>query len=181
MCRKRKRVVLGLCLGWMLILMGLISVEKRLPQLFVYNATASVPVGWYLLLSPQDVARDDMVVFTVPEDVQELAVERGWLPKGTKMLKRVGGLAGDMYGVNRSRQFYVNGIYIGQASLTDGKGQQMPDRSCCIHMVEEHRFLPIGDSSHSFDGRYYGTVPLDCIKNKAVLILPTGWLSRLWR
>jgi hypothetical protein len=26
---------------------------------------------------------------TVPEDMQALAVERGWLPKGTKMLKRV--------------------------------------------------------------------------------------------
>ena len=59
--------------------------------MFVYNATASVPVGWYLLLPPQNVARDDMVVFTVPEDMQALAVERGWLPKGTKMLKRVGG------------------------------------------------------------------------------------------
>ena len=104
MCRKRKRVVLGLCLGWMLFLMGLIS-----------------------------------------------------------------------------RQFYVNGVYIGQASRTDGKGQQMPDRSCGIHMVEEDCFLPVGDNSHSFDGRYYGTVPLECIKNKAVLILPTGWSSRLWR
>lgn len=181
MCRKRKRVVLGLCLGWMLMLIGLISMESRLPQLFVYNATASVPVGWYLLLSPQNVARDDMVVFVMPDDMQELAVERGWLPEGTKMLKRVGGLAGDMYGVNKSRQFYVNGVYIGQASLVDGKGQQMPDRSSGIHMVEDNCFLPVGDNSHSFDGRYYGAVPLESIKNKAVLILPTGWISRLWR
>ena len=50
---------------------------------------------------------------------EALAVERGWLPKGTKMLKRVGGMAGDMYGVNRSRQFYLNDVYIGQASLVD--------------------------------------------------------------
>lgn len=181
MCRKRKRVVLGLCFGWMFMLMGLISMESRLPQLLVYNTTASVPVGWYLLLPPQDVSRDDMVVFTVPEDIEKLAVERGWLPKGTKMLKRVGGLAGDMYGVNKSRQFYVNGVYIEQASLVDGKGQQMPDRSSGIHMVEDDCFLPVGDNSHSFDGRYYGAVPLECIKNKAVLILPTGWVGRLWR
>ena len=181
MCRKRKQVVLGLCFGWAFMLMLLIRVESRLPQVFVYNATASVPVGWYLLLPPQNVARDDMVVFTVPEDMQALAVERGWLPKGTKMLKRVGGLAGDMYGVNRSRQFYVNDVYIGQASLVDGKGQEMPDRSCGSHMVEDNCFLPVGDNPHSFDGRYYGTVPLECINNKAVLILPTDWLRRLWR
>jgi len=122
-----------------------------------------------------------MAFFTVPEDMQALAVERGWLPKETKMLKRIGGMTGDMYCVNRSRQFYVNDVYIGQASLMDGKGQEMPDRSCGSHMVEDNCFLPVGDNPHSFDGRYYGTVPLECIKNKAVLILPTGWRCRLWR
>ena len=177
MIRNRKRVVSGVCLGLVLLLLSLIALEGRLPQVLVYNGTASVEVGWYLLLPPEDIAEGDMVIFSLPEDVQALAVERGWLPQGTRLLKRVGALGGSMYGVNGSHQFYVNEKYLGQASTVDGLGRSMPDKATGGHVVEEGAFLPVGDNPKSFDGRYYGTVPLEKVEHKAVLVLPTGWLK----
>ena len=181
MCTKRIRIVLGLCLGWILILMGLIGMEGSLPQYFVYNSTASVPVGWYLMLSPEDINTGDMVIFTLPEEMQDLAEERGWLPRNTKLLKRVGGTDGEIYGVNQSQQFYVAGVYCGQASSVDGKGRKMPSLGYGGHVVEKDSFLPVGDNPKSFDGRYYGTVPLSSVEHKAVLVMPTEWLIRLWK
>ena len=181
MYKNKNRIVLGICLGWMLILMGLIGMEDRLPQCFVYNSTGSAPVGWYMLLPPNDITRGDMVVFNLPEEMQILAEERGWLSRNTKLLKRVGATAGEIYGVNQSQQFYVCGVYCGQASSVDGKGLRMPRLSHGGRVVEKDSFLPVGDNPKSFDGRYYGTVPLSYVEHKAVMVLPTGWLIRLWK
>ena len=82
-----------------------------------------------------------------------------------------------MYGVNGSHQFYVNEKYLGQASTVDGLGRSMPDKANGGHIVEEGAFLPVGDNPKSFDGRYYGTVLLEKVEHKAVLVLPTGWLK----
>ena len=179
MLRNRNRMVPGVCLGLVFLLLCLIGLEGKLPQILVYNGTASVEVGWYLLLSPEDVAEGDMVIFSLPEDMQQLAESRDWLPKGTKLLKRVGALDGAVYGVNESQQFYVNEKYLGQASTVDGLGRSMPDKAKGGHVVEAGAFLPVGDNPRSFDGRYYGTVSLERIEHKAVLVLPIGWL-RSW-
>ena len=61
------------------------------------------------------------------------------------------------------------------------KGRKMPSLSHGGHVVDKDSFLPVGDNPKSFDGRYYGTVPLSCVEYKAVMILPTGWLIRLWK
>ena len=179
MHRNKKREVPGVCLGLVLLLLGLIGLEGRLPQVMVYNGTSSVDVGWYLLLPPKNIAEGDMVVFSLPEDMQKLAEGRDWLPKGTKLLKRVGALEGAVYGVNECQQFYVKEKYLGQACTVDGVGRSMPDKARDGHVMEAGTFLPVGDNPKSFDGRYYGTVPLERIEHKAVLVLPTGWL-RSW-
>ena len=67
--------------------------------------------------------------------------------------------------------------YQGQASTEDGLGRKMPDRARGFHVVEAGSFLPAGSNPKSFDGRYYGTVSLDRIELKALLVLPTGWLK----
>ena len=176
MLTNRKRKVPGLCLGVVLLLLALIGLEGRLPQVLVYNGTASVEVGWYLLLPPKDIAEGDLVIFSLPEDMQELAVKRGWLPGGIRLLKQVGATEGSVYGVNAAHQFYVNEKYLGQASTEDGLGRKMPDRARGFHVVEAGSFLPVGVNPKSFDGRYYGTVSLDRVEHKALLVLPTGWL-----
>ena len=177
MLTNRKRIVPGLCLGAVLLLLALIGLEGKLPQVLVYNGTASVDVGWYLLIPPKDIAEGDMVIFTLPDDTQELAEERGWLPEGTRLLKQVGATEGGVYGVNVAHQFYVNEKYLGQASTEDGLGRNMPYRAIGVHVVEAGSFLPVGANPKSFDGRYYGTVSLDRVEHKAVLVLPTGWLK----
>ena len=71
----RKRIVPGLCLGTVLLLLALIGLEGKLPQVLVYNGTASVEVGWYLLLPPEDIVEGDMVIFSLPKDMQDMAEE----------------------------------------------------------------------------------------------------------
>ena len=177
MLTDRKRIVPGVCSVVVLMLLALTGMEGRLPQVLVYNGTASVEVGWYLLLPSEDIDEGDMVVFSLPENMEALAVGRGWLPEGARLLKRVGAVEGGVYGVNGAHQFYVNDKYLGQASTEDGLGRSMPDMARGGHLVEAGCFLPVGENPKSFDGRYYGTVPLDRIEHKAMLVLPTGWLQ----
>ena len=75
MFKNRKWTIPVLCLVLVSLLLGLIGLEGRLPQVLVYNGTASVEVGWYLLLPPEDIVEGDMVIFSLPKDMQDMAEE----------------------------------------------------------------------------------------------------------
>ena len=85
-------------------------------------------------------------------------------------LKKVGALSGDRYTV-LCRSFFVNGQYLGEAIIEDSKGRPLP-LAIGTHIVPEREFLPVAAySARSFDGRYTGTVPLDCIVARVIPIL----------
>ena len=50
----------------------------------------------------------------------------------------------------------------------DHEDLPMPMLALGAYEVEAARFLPIGKHVNSFDGRYYGTVPLANIKYKVI-------------
>ena len=48
----------------------------------------------------------------------------------------------------------VDGNYVGPVSITDSKGKPLPQIEWgVLHTVPEGEFLPLGDSTQSFDGR----------------------------
>lgn len=153
------------CLFFILLIYGKIS----LPQLLIYNHTPSVPYGWYLIYPSEIYHVGDLVVFNAPDEVQHLALERGWLQDGDFMLKRIGAIQGDSYKVLDNHQFFASDRYIGQIAIADHKGLPMPSLAAGEYVVGENNFLPIAEHPSSFDGRYYGEVP---IKNIVYRVLP---------
>lgn len=146
----------------------------KLSQIFVYNHSNSLPQGLYLVVAADDVKRGDLVTVELPEEMKEYAIDRGWMKEGELLLKKIGGFAGTKYVVEGGK-FFIDDRYVGPVYEKDGAGLLMPVRNGHF-AVKEGCFLPIADQyPKSFDGRYFGDVPLESIHAKAVPILTTGW------
>ena len=66
--------------------------------------------------------------------------------------------------------FFVNGKYAGPVYERDSEGIALPHKSG-RSVVEQKAFLPISTHiSNSFDGRYFGSVPLASIRGKAIAL-----------
>lgn len=136
-----------------------------------YNNSPSTPRGLYIKIPMLWLSRGDYVVYQPYEEVSAIAVERGWnKSRNTSFLKRVRGIAGDAYSSDLIDGFYVNGRYFGSITILDSKGQFMPMHLGSYH-VPPDEFLPVGENSMSFDGRYTGTVSKRNIQAKVIPLL----------
>ncbi len=134
----------------------------------VYNASDSELRGWYLtrpVAGP--LARGQLVVFPVPEHVADLVAERGWLPRSVPLLKEVGAVAGDMVCVGADLR--IRGRRIGPVHSEDSAGRPLPVRRRGCFTVEPGHIFPVGLSlARSFDGRYFGEIPVRAVEALAV-------------
>ena len=162
-----RRALLLIAAGSMLAL-GL-ETAFNLPKKVIYNASASAPIGLYWL-DNKPVKRGDLVLVTVPESVRELVRERGYLPSGVPLIKRVAGVTGDEI-CRRGRQILVAGRPVAMAQTVDGSGRAMPQWQGCVTLIKAQVFL-LQDHPQSFDGRYFGPVDRHLI---------VGRVSRLWQ
>lgn len=136
------------------------------PKAFYLNLSSSMPRGLYRVTPPGTIKRGERVIFSPPGWAQPFIYGRRWLPQGWPILKYVGALEGDTYCV-QGKAFLVNQKYTGPVFVKDGEGRALYP-AIGRHLVEKNSFLPV--STHipnSFDGRYFGTVPLSAIKGKA--------------
>lgn len=168
MSPKRSWQIVGICTSIFLIF----QIWMQIPVFYV-NFSSSLPRGIYFRVPQGKIHVGDYVIYLPPEDVVDVMRRCGWLSEGVLphlFLKNVAALAGDRYTVS-AHSFFVNGQYIGEAIPEDSEGHSLPLASG-THIVPENEFLPVAAySSRSFDGRYTGTVPLDCIVAKVIPIL----------
>jgi conjugative transfer signal peptidase TraF len=166
--RQQKRRIL-IKTGLAVLILGLLmTLPFKPPPILTYNHTESVPVGWYLMLPVKNLKDGDIVGFDPADDIKNLAVERGWLNENDVMLKKIGALEGESYEIRTDHQFYANEKYIGQVVDYDGKQRPMPRIEQGKHSVEKDHFLPVAEHPSSFDGRYYGTIPIKNIRFRAI-------------
>lgn len=133
----------------------------------LFNVTPSLPRGVYLLLPAKNIKRGDTVVFDVPEELRKYE----YIPKYTKLLlKNVGALANDKVSI-KDDMLYINDSSYGKIYVKDGQGTILPKLNENELQPKNNEFLPLAPHQNSFDGRYYGTIKLDKVKNKAKLIL----------
>jgi conjugative transfer signal peptidase TraF len=138
------------------------------------NLTASLPVGiWKIDKSFIKIEKGDYVWFTPTKKIADFALKRGYLEKNTQcknnaipLLKIVYGLPGDSY------SFHHNGIKINNIPIektkrrqTDSQGRVMPQIPNGI--VQEKQFFVLTLNSHSFDSRYFGSIPVQNIEGTA--------------
>ncbi|WP_413992254.1 S26 family signal peptidase [Labrys okinawensis] len=138
-----------------------------LPRKLVWNASASTPIGLYFVASPRDLAVADLVVVDAPAPLAAFLAERGYLPKGVPLLKRILAIPGQV--VCRSNlTITVDGIKVGTALRRDRAGRDLPVWQGCRRIPTGEVFLMNRQVPDSLDGRYFGLTSTDRIIGRAV-------------
>lgn len=150
-----------------------ISLAVDLPKRVIWNASASVPIGLYLVLPADDLRIGDVVVVHPPEPVARLAVARGYLGENLPMLKHVAGLPGAV--VCRSGTVVTIGQVRVRARNFDSKGRPLPPWNGCRRVGSGELFLLNASVPDSLDGRYFGPIPRSAVVGRAVAIAESDW------
>jgi conjugative transfer signal peptidase TraF len=133
---------------------------------YLWNASESVPIGLYRLRAASKLVVTELVAVRPPEQLATFLSERGYLPRGIPMLKRVLALSGQT--VCRDRlTITVDKIEVGEAHERDSRGRPLPVWQGCRVVAEGEVFLMNWQSADSLDGRYFGMLPAIAIIGRA--------------
>lgn len=137
--------------------------------LLVWNASASSPLGLYLVAAPGDVEAGDMVIAWAPPDARRLGAERYYLPSNVPLVKRVAAVAGDRV-CAVGEAIFINGHLETRRRAADGAGRPMPWWTGCEDLRGGDLFLLTPSVPDSFDGRYFGITRAPQVVGKARLL-----------
>jgi len=144
--------------------------------IFVWNFTASAPVGLYRTLPRsalhQGGIRGAWVAVAPSAAAKDPLARLGILEPGRLLVKRVSAVAGDQ--VCRTGSIVtVNGAARATASARTSTGVLLPAWSGCRKLVDGEVFL-LGQTDSSFDGRYFGVTRLGEIVAPLELLIEVG-------
>jgi type IV secretory pathway protease TraF len=123
--------------------------------LVIWNASESVPTGWYLVSKRQPNV-GEIAVIKPAEWVQIYAASRGYLPEDVWLLKPI-------YAVHPSiicrfgRYVFADGKHIAKAKIMDKTHRLLPVWKGCKALKPNQHFV-LGHHRDSFDSRYFGTI-----------------------
>jgi conjugative transfer signal peptidase TraF len=140
-------------------------VEPR--PILVWNATASAPRGLYCIAPLTDLQAGDLVLVQPDPASAALYAERGYLPLGVPLLKRVGALR-SMRVCEHVGDLTIEGRHVASAMPIDGRGRPMACWSGCRTLSDDEFFALNADVPTSLDGRYFGPSPLSSVIGLAI-------------
>jgi conjugative transfer signal peptidase TraF len=131
----------------------------------IWNASASVPVGLYYAQPVGRLKVGDLVAVAPPQDLADFIAMRGYLPRGVPLIKHVLALP-DTGVCRKGATIFVEGRPYGKARERDRLGRALPRWQGCSVLTERQFFLMNPDAPDSFDGRYFGSLPVTAITAK---------------
>lgn len=134
----------------------------------LWNASASAPIGLYLVAPDAPLEVGDMVAAWPPEGARQLAAMRRYLPSGVPLVKRVAATKGSQVCALEAR-ITADGRTVARRRKQDAHGRPMPWWSGC-RRLHHGQVLLLNRAAASFDSRYFGPVEQAAILGKAVLI-----------
>lgn len=137
------------------------------PKTLIWNASASAPIGLYAVRSADDLEVTDLVAVAAPPLIAEFMADRGYLPMGVPMMKRVLALPGQTV-CRHGLDIIAYGSMIGHARERDNAGRKMPVWQGCRRISDDELFLMNFDVPDSVDGRYFGPFPRGFIIGRAL-------------
>ena len=147
------------------LVIGALSLVPIAPKL-VWNASASAPIGLYGIepSAPLDVT--DLVAVDAPEPLATFLSERGYLPRGVPLMKRVAAVPGQRVCRSGAR-ITVDDIDLGEALERDRLGRPLPVWRGCRAVAPSELFLMNWQVRDSLDGRYFGPLPAASVIGRA--------------
>ncbi|MES0174458.1 S26 family signal peptidase [Mesorhizobium sp. M0006] len=142
-------------------------VLTAMPARFVWNASASAPIGLYRIADGGPFLTNDLVAVKLPEPLATFLADRAYLPKGVLLLKRILAFPGQTVCRNRL-MVSVDGNDVGVALGRDRAGRELPSWQGCRRIPVGAVFLMNRLVPDSLDGRYFGPLTTDHIIGRAV-------------
>lgn len=141
------------------LLLIISTLIERAP-LLVWNVSASVPVGLYML-RPEASHVGDTAAVRLPLHVRQVADDRRYLPASFLLLKPVAAMPGDRVCRWQTRIF-INGQLRAEAAHRDAARRPMPVWQGCRRLRAGEIFV-LSPSNGSFDSRYFGPIGQDAV------------------
>ncbi|OWJ89121.1 S26 family signal peptidase [Pseudomonas sp. A46] len=148
-----------------LVALGWATIATSPPRL-IYNASDSVPVGWYRISPANSLASGDLVLVLLPPEAMSLASQRGYLPANVPLLKTVAAMAPQRVCMLGS-QVRIDGVVVARRMRWDRQGRALPTWQACRRLVGDELFLLSSSNPESFDSRYFGPVSVDAVIGRA--------------
>lgn len=136
------------------------------PRLLLWNNSASVPIGLYRVLPPRVLQVGDVVVVTPPEPLAATLATRGSLPTGVPLIKPITALDGQII-CRQGLRITIDGAVVGMALAHDHRGRPLPAWTGCRTLGPSDVFLMNPTEPDSFDGRYFGALPVSSVIGRA--------------
>ena len=143
------------------------------PPLVIWNASASVPIGLYVVRPCAQLQPGDLAVAQLPASVRSLAAERQYLPVGVLLIKPVAATAGAEV-CRYARRLFIDERWIADAKAADRRQRPLPQWSGCHRLNGDELFLANPRVADSFDGRYFGPTALELVHGRAWPVLAFG-------
>lgn len=140
---------------------------------FVWNLSASVPTGLYMVSPPHDLTVASLVIAYPPEPLATWLADGHYLPHGLPLLKPVIAITGQTV-CRLGPVITVDGRKIGVALEQDHNGRSLPVWEGCHVIDASEIFLMNPAEPTSLDGRYFGPIPMNTIAGRAIPL----WTSK---
>lgn len=132
-----------------------ISAFVASPKTLIWNLSASAPIGLYAVQPADTLEITDLVAVVAPPLIAEFLADRGYLPFGVPMMKRVLALPGQTV-CRDGLDIIVDSVVIARARERDNADRKMPTWRGCRRIADDEVFLMNWDAADSVDGRYFG-------------------------
>jgi conjugative transfer signal peptidase TraF len=151
---------------------GVTALFHPKPRL-LWNASASVPTGLYAL-RPVSPLKDGDIVAAIPSRaLSRYMAIRFYLPLGLPLIKHVGALPGQTV-CRRGSAVSIDGRPVAAARPSDHLHRPLPSWQGCHRIAPDEVFLLNPAVPDSFDGRYFGVLPMASVMGRTVPL----WTSR---
>ncbi|MEQ8451144.1 MAG: S26 family signal peptidase [Nitratireductor sp.] len=147
-----------------------VSASVSVTPWLLWNASVSAPVGLYLIQSDERFEVPDLVAVAPPAPLAHMLDQRGYLPLGVPLLKRIVALPGQQV-CRHGHVVTVDGNAMAEARDLDRAGRALPVWQGCQSIGDGEVFLLNWQHPDSLDGRYFGPLPQSAVIGRAIPLL----------
>jgi len=151
---------------WTLFALALIGASSfSLPKFVIWNASASIDKGLYIVIPQSHVRRGHIAAYQPPPMLAAWMAERGYLPEGLPLLKPVASKTSNRFCRSGSIVSY-RAEPVAVAQNHDRMGRDLPVWQGCKVIGKGEIFL-LSPSKSSLDSRYFGPLPASGLLGRA--------------